>query len=130
MSQHAETEQTSRRLFAVAHLKFFPAVKRNKLQRFILVVERLTKDHNTTSVNTHWSYLDPGVVEGILDGQPFSRTHKREKRQFNRKRELYQRDSSTWRMKALISDLCLPSQTPGKQSGLSSDPSKTIQRPP
>lgn len=43
---------------------------------FILGVKLLTKDHKITCLKTHGQYLNPGVVEGILDGHPFSRKHK------------------------------------------------------
>lgn len=36
-------------------------------------MELLAKDHKTTCVNTQGPYLNPRVVEGILDGQPFSK---------------------------------------------------------
>lgn len=55
---------------------FFSPVKRDKPRLFILGVEPLTKDHKTTCGNTQGPYLNPRVVEGILDGQPFSRIHK------------------------------------------------------
>lgn len=81
----------------------------NKTHRLIFAVTKWHK--KTTCSNAQEQYLDPGVVEGVLDSHSFPGKYEREESKFSRRNCMLDlKPTTVSKIKALFSNLCWPSQ--------------------